>query len=416
MTILKKEKIKKVLAREILDSRGLPTIEVELVTNGGVFVSSAPSGTSKGGKEFSELRDKQNKRYFGYGVLNAIKKIEKIVQPHLLGKDVTQQEQIDEILMNINKNVSFLGTNITTPISQAVCRAGAWARKLELFQYISLLFSGKIAKSFFLPRPFFNLINGGLHGGGYLAIQEFLISSHKNKFAHNLKEGAEFYFLLKNILKSEKGVFATNVGQEGGFCPSYSCTKEVLDLLTKIIRKKKAKDFLKISLDCAASHFFKNGYYLIDDKKMSREQMIDFYKKLINDFSLFSLEDPFAENDIQGFKIIRETIPNTLIIGDDLLVSKKENIEWAEREKLCNGLLLKINQVGTVSEAIRSARTAKNFGWKIMVSHRSGETNDDFIADFAVGIFADYIKAGAPARGERVAKYNRLLKIEEILK
>jgi len=418
MTILKKPKIKSIFGREILDSRAFPTIEIELKTTEGIFFSSAPSGASKGGNEAKEIRDQRKKRYLNKGVLGQLKKIKEFILPKLINKDPRDQELIDHLLCEIDgtKDKSFLGTNLTTPISQSVCKAGAYIQGLPLFQYISQIFLKKKIKKFFLPKPFFNVINGGKHSGNSLDIQEFLISCHQKKFAENLRIGAEYYYLLKEILKRKKGPFSINIGDEGGFVPQFSKTKEVLDLLTEIIRKKREKNFLKISLDCAANSFFKKNYYFFEGKKMKTNELFSFYDKIERRYQIFSFEDPFAENDLEGFSKMTKEKKNILIFGDDLLTSNSERIKMAQEKKLCNGLLLKINQVGTVTEALKSAKLAKEFGWRIMVSHRSGETNDDFISDFAVGIFADYIKAGAPARGERVAKYNRLLKIEEVLK
>ncbi|MGB9598353.1 MAG: phosphopyruvate hydratase [Minisyncoccales bacterium] len=418
MTILKKSKIKNILGREILDSRGWPTVEIELRTTEGVFFSSSPSGASKGKREAREIRDKNKKRFFGRGVIDQLKKIKEFVLPKILNKDPRDQELIDRILFEINeKNKEpILGTNLTTPISQAICRAGAKARNLFLFQYIAQLFFKKEIKKFSLPKPFFNMINGAQHSGSFLALQEFLISCHHKKFSENLRRGVEYYYLLKDFLRKEKGPLSFNVGDEGGFVPSFSKTKEVLELLLKIIKKKEGGQFLRISLDCAANSFFKNGFYIFEGKKMKSEDLLSFYKEILKKYSLFSFEDPFEENDFEGFKKMKELKGDFFVFGDDLLASQSERIKWAQEKKLCDGLLLKINQVGTLSQAIESARLAKQFNWKIMVSHRSGETCDDFISDFAVGIFSDFIKAGAPSRGERVVKYNRLLKIEEILK
>jgi len=418
MTTLKKPKIKSILGREILDSRGFPTIEIELKTTEGIFFSSASSGASKGGGEARELRDEKKKRYLGKGVLAQLEKIKEFILPKLINQDPRDQELIDHLLCEIDgtKDKSFLGTNLTTPISQAVCKASACAQGIPLFQYISQIFLKKKVKNFSLPKPFFNVINGGKHSGNSLDIQEFLISSHKKDFSENLRIGVECYHFLKEILKRKKGEFSINVGDEGGFVPQISKTEEVLDLLAEVIRKKEEKNFLKISLDCAANSFFKENYYFFEGRKMKSDELFSFYDKIEKRYQIFSFEDPFAEDDFEGFSKMTKEKKKITIFGDDLLTSNSERIKMAQEKKLCNGLLLKINQVGTVSEALESARLAKDFGWKIMVSHRSGETNDDFISDFAVGIFADYIKAGAPCRGERVAKYNRLLKIEEMLK
>jgi len=384
-------KIKSIKAREILDSRGNPTIEVELLINKDSFLASVPSGASVGKYEAKELRDGE-KRYKGKGVLKAVKNIEQIIAPKLKGLNVNNQKRIDEILITLDgtKDKSNLGANAILPVSMAICRAGANTQNLSLYKYIEKYMGTTCIK---LPKPAFNIINGGAHAGNNLDFQEFMVVPQLKNFNRNLQAGTEIYHSLKEILKKEFGEISINVGDEGGFAPNLSKAEEALNLIMKAIKISDYQNQIKIALDVAASEFYKNKKYPI-----------------------VSIEDPFNEDDFQAFSNLMKKCENKInIIGDDLLVTNVERIKLAKEKNLCNGLLLKINQIGTVSEAIEAAKLAKSYNWKIMVSHRSGETNDDFIADLAVGIGADYIKSGAPARGERVAKYNRLLKIEQEL-
>ena len=409
-------KIKEIKAREILDSRGIPTVKVDLICDHGVFSASTPSGASKGKREAIELRD-GGKRYFGKGVLKAIKNIKEILEPKLKGMDVRDQKKIDEIMVQLDgtENKSNLGENAIYPVSLAVCRAGAKAKKLPLFKYIFELIG--IPKVSFLPFPAFNILNGGLHAGNDLAIQEFMILSESESLAENLRWASEIYHQLKEILIKKYGKLATNLGDEGGFAPPLKLTKDALNLILESIKKLEYQGKIKIILDCAASHFFEKGKYKIDGKIFNCQELLNFYLELIEKYPIIGFEDPFSEDDFDGFQKMMEKVGKKIyIIGDDLLTTNKKRIIEAERKKAANCLLVKINQVGTLTEAIEAVKVARGFGWKIMVSHRSGETSDDFIADFAVGIGAEFIKAGAPARGERVAKYNRLLEIEEEIK
>ena len=411
-------KIKNIKAREILDSRGNPTVEVELETEEGIFVASVPSGASTGKYEAVELRD-GGERYRGKGVLKAIKNIQGVIFPAIKNKDVSNQKEIDELMIELDgtPNKSRLGANAILPVSMAVCRAGATATNLPLYQYITQIFNSGSkfqVPSFKIPVPSFNIINGGAHAGNDLDIQEFMVLPQQESFLENLRVGSEIYHILKEIVEKKYGEEAMNVGDEGGFAPPVSDTKEVLDLIIKAI-----KDYpkTKIGLDCAASQFFQDEKYHLEKKVFNSKELSLFYCELVKAYPIILLEDPFAEDDWEGWqKLISNfqfLISKPLVIGDDLTVTNPKRIKEAQEKKACNGLLLKINQIGTVSEAIEAAKLARSFEWKVMVSHRSGETNDDFIADLAVGIGADFIKSGAPARGERVAKYNRLLKIEE---
>lgn len=418
---MKSSKIRKVKAREILDSRGNPTIEVELETNDGVFVSSAPSGASAGKYETVELRDKE-KRYFGKGVLRAVDNVNNIIAPKIISKDPGSQKQIDALMIKLDgtENKSYLGANAIYPVSLAICRAGAGSKKLELFQYIN-----KIAKRVYglkvekpeLPNPLFNVINGGVHSGSQLDIQEFMLVIDDESFSKILQIGSEIYHQLKNLLLKKYGKIATNVGDEGGFAPPFVDSEQALEFIFKAAKDLGYESKVKVILDVASSQFFDNGKYKMNIGVFTTDGLLRYYSNLLSKYPILGLEDPFSEDDWQGFKSINKKFgKKILIIGDDLLVTNSERIKKAKAKKAVNAMILKINQIGTVSETLQAAKLAKQFGWKTIVSHRSGETDDNFIADFSVGIGADFIKTGAPARGERIVKYNRLLRIEEELK
>ncbi|MDD5606440.1 MAG: phosphopyruvate hydratase [Candidatus Pacebacteria bacterium] len=398
----------KLKAIEILDSRGNPTIKTILQTSCGVFESSVPSGASTGKHEAKELRDKDLKRYNGKGVLKAVENIEKIIAPKILKQDFKDQEKIDKFLINLDKSKdkSKLGANAILAVSMVICRAGAALKKVPLYLHINKISQMDLK----MPEPFFNVVNGGKHAAGNnLDIQEFMIKPEKQSFAENLRKGAETYHLLKKEIIKALGKSSVNIGDEGGYVPAFTNSKQVLDILSLFKE-------VKISLDCAASEFYKNKKYFLEGKKINTQELLGYYLELVNEFNVFSIEDPFDQEDWEGFSKMQEELKDkVLIIGDDLLCTNLKRIKKAQDKKACQGLLLKLNQIGTVTEAIKAAQLAKSYNWKIMVSHRSGETCDDFIADLAVGIGSDYIKSGAPARGERVAKYNRLLEIEQEL-
>ncbi|MCK4782086.1 phosphopyruvate hydratase [Candidatus Parcubacteria bacterium] len=410
--MFKNSKIKSIEAREILDSRANPTIEVELKTKNFSVFASVPSGASKGKYEAKESRDNK-KRYGGKGVLEAVKNINEIIAPKLRGKDVKKQKEIDDLMIELDgtKDKSKLGANAILAVSMAVCRAGAKTKNIPLYKYIAKL--SDVGSLKVLPKACFNVINGGVHSGNELDIQEFMIIPQKKSFSKNLQTASEIYYCLKEILKENFGKFAINIGDEGGFIPPVFGTKSALGLLVKAIRSSGYKN-IKIGLDCAASQFSKEQAYLLEKVFLTKQGLLDFYQDLIKDYPIIFLEDPFSEEDWEGFSKITKKIGKKIsIIGDDLLCTNPERIKQAKERNACNGMILKPNQIGTITEALKAAELAKSFDWKIMVSHRSGDTCDDFISDLAVGISADFIKAGAPARGERVAKYNRLLKIEE---
>ena len=413
-----KNKIKSIKAREILDSRGNPTLEVEVQTPSGVFLASVPSGASKGKHEALELRDNEE-RYGGKGVLRAVENINKKIAPLLIGRESTKQEEIDQLMINLDgtKKKEKLGANAICGVSLAACRAGAAGSNLSPWSYINKIFNFKFAL-YDLPKPCFNLINGGAHAGNDLDFQEFMVVPQENYFSENLRVAAETYHSLKEIIFKKYGKGATNLGDEGGFAPPLKAPEEAIELVMAAAQKLNYK--IKIIIDVAASQFFKAGKYKTYKGVFKGDVLADYYFDLIKKYPILGLEDPFAEDDWESWTIFKSKIKSKkskiLIIGDDLLVTNPERIKLAEKKEAVNAMILKINQIGTVWEALEAARLAKEFGFKTVVSHRSGETNDDFISDFALGIGADFIKSGAPARGERLAKYNRLLKIEKEFK
>jgi enolase len=413
-------KIKKIKAREILDSRGNPTLEVELETDFGKFFASVPSGASRGKYEAVELRD-GGKRYLGKGVKKAIENINEVIAKKLKGLDVTKQKEIDQALIELDgtENKSKLGANAICGVSLVVCKAGAGTKNLPLYKYISEIGNWKLEIGKF-PRPLFNIINGGAHAGNDLDFQEFMVCPKGRSFSENLRIGAEIYHRLKEIISKKYGKLATNLGDEGGFAPPIKDPEIAIKLILETAKSLNYQNKISIILDVAASQFFDGKKYKTKIGNFSGKELAKFYLKLIKKYPIEGIEDPFAQDDFKSWQSFTSKLEHLtshiLIIGDDLTVTNPKRIKTAKEKGLCNAIVVKINQIGTVTEAIESVKLAKFFGWKIMVSHRSGETTDDFIADFAVGIGADFIKSGAPARGERVAKYNRLLKIEEELK
>jgi len=398
-------KIKKIEAREILDSKGKPTIEVELRTDFGKFLASVPSGVSTGKYEAVELRDVDG------GVKKAIEHIEKIIAPVLQKEDIKNQKKVDEILIHLDgtKNKSRLGANAILAVSIATARAFSAIENLSLWKLISKISGQKPS----LPKPCILLLEGGLHGRKELKFQEFMIFNNLSFVKEQLRINTEIYQALGKIINQKYGN-SNGRGLEGGFTPSINKVKDALDLIMIAIKKLGYEEKTKIVLDVAASSFYKNGKYDFEDKKLNSEKLLEFYVDLFRNYPIFAIEDPFPEEDWNGFKEIKKRFgKRVIIIGDDLLVTNPERIKIAAEKDACSGLILKPNQIGTVSEAIEAANLAKSYDWKIMVSHRSGETCDDFIADLAVGVTADFIKSGAPFPKERMAKYNRLLKIEE---
>jgi len=381
--------IKSIKAREILNSRGDSTIEVELETNRGVFKASVPSGASVGKNEAVEIKTSK-----------AIDNINNIIAKKLKGFNEKKQKKIDRFLIKLDgtSNKSNLGANAMLAVSIAVCRAGAFTRKKPLYKYIKKLTRGRTSDR--MPKPCFNVINGGAHAGNKLDIQEFMIIPQAETFKNNLKIGAQIYHNLKEVISKKYGRQSTNLGDEGGFSPRINDGLEALELLREIIKKKN----IKIGLDVAASQFKKDKYD------------IKFYQNIVKKYPIAFIEDPFGEEDWNSFKKITTKLGKKItIVGDDLLTTNINRIRLAYIKRACNGVIIKPNQIGTITETLQAVKLAKLYKWKVIVSHRSGETLDDFIADLAVGVGADYIKSGAPARGERLAKYNRLLKIESEL-
>ncbi len=406
--------ITNIKAREILDSRGNPTIEVEVHAGNYVGIAAVPSGASTGIHEALELRD-GGKRYQGKGVQKAVYNIEKKIFPRLCGIDVRQQQKIDQLMIRQDgtKNKRKLGANAILGVSLACAQAAAASQQKELYQYLHELSNVKIKIS--LPRPFFNVINGGKHADNELSFQEFMIAPHLKTFSDNLRAGSEIYHTLKKGLHQKYGKGSTNVGDEGGFAPEpLNSASEALDMLMKAIKDAGYLGKVDIAIDGAASEFFKAGKYTIDGKKVNTAKLMNYYLKLIKKYPIISIEDPFQQEDFRSFAELRQK-GGIQIVGDDLTVTNLQRIEKAIKEKSCNCLLLKVNQIGTLTEALEAVRLAYANGWKVMVSHRSGETEDTFIADLAVGLGCGMMKAGAPCRGERTAKYNRLLRVEEFM-
>ena len=397
-------KIKEIVAVEIKDSRGKPTVEVRLETEKGTFVAACPSGASTGTREALELRDAD-----GRGVQTAIKNVNEIIAPKLIGKDPSNQKELDDLMITLDgtPNKSKLGANAILPVSIAIARAGAVNQKLPLYEHISKVSGNEIA----MPFPSFNILNGGAHAKNELEFQEFMVVPMKKTFQENLVLGSNVFNKLTDLLK-ERGDLP-DLGDEGGYAPQITTAEQALLLIKNAIGENAD---VKIAMDCAASEFYRDGKYCpAAGQEFSRAQMIEFYQDLAKRFPIISIEDPFAESDWEGFKEVKQALPDVTIIGDDLTTTNIEIIREAEGKKACNGIIIKLNQIGTVSETIDAVNLAKSYGWKIMVSHRSGETMDNFIADFAVGVGADFIKTGAYTKPERVVKYDRLLEIEQEL-
>jgi len=418
--------IQKVFAREILDSRGNPTIEVDVTTEKGLFRAAVPSGASTGIYEALELRDGDKSRYLGKGVLKAVKNVNEVLGPAIIGADPTKQTELDEKLIALDgtDSKSKYGANAILGISLAVARAGAAHKGVPLYKHIADLAGNKDIR---LPVPAFNVINGGSHAGNKLAMQEFMIlPTGAPSFAEALRYGAEVYHTLKNVIKDKYGQDATNVGDEGGFAPNIQNNEEGLELLKTAIDKAGYTGKVVIGMDVAASEFYvadKKAYDLDfktknndGSKVLTGEQLGNLYQDFIKKFPVVSIEDPFDQDDFESYgKLTASVGSHTQIVGDDLLVTNPKRIQMAIDKKACNALLLKVNQIGSVTESIRASQAAHGAGWKVMVSHRSGETEDNFIADLVVGLGTGQIKTGAPCRSERLSKYNQLLRIEEEL-
>ena len=420
--------IKSIHAREIFDSRGNPTVEVDLYTEKGMFRAAVPSGASTGIYEACELRDGDKSRFLGKGVSKAVANVNDVMAPKLIGFDVTKQRELDELMIKLDgtNNKSNLGANAILGVSMAACRAAAAYKNLPLYQYCAELAG---TKGVVLPIPCFNVINGGSHAGNMLAMQEFMICPVGAKtFREAMRMAAETYQHLKLVIKAKYGQDATNVGDEGGFAPNIQSNKEGLELIKTAIEKAGYTGKIKIAMDVAASEFYVEGDKKYDigkkfpaekktaDSLLSSDKLVELYEEWMKEFPIFSIEDPFDQDDWSAYTSMNAKLGDKLqIVGDDLLVTNVKRIETALEKKACNALLLKVNQIGSVTEAIDAANLAMKNGWKVMVSHRSGETEDTFIADLVVGLSNGQIKTGAPCRSERLAKYNQLMRIEEEL-
>jgi enolase len=403
--------IKKVIAREILDSRGNPTVEAEVYTKGGFGRASVPSGASTGTYEALELRD-GGKRYHGKGVLKACRNINELIAQAINGMDSRFFSKIDSKMVHLDgtENKSKLGANAILAVSLAVAKAAADTAKMPLFQYLD-------KASNILPIPLMNIINGGKHAGNNLAIQEFMIVPvGANSIKEAIRIGSEIYMELKKILIDRYGLLAINVGDEGGFAPPISKSVDALASLVDAVEKAGYEKETRLAIDAAASSFYKNGAYTVDSKMFSSDELLDYYSGLVKQYPIISIEDPFEENDYHSFALITKKLGNRIqIIGDDLFVTSMKRFKKGVGMGAANSLLLKVNQIGTLTDSIEVAKFAIKSGYTIVVSHRSGETEDNYIADLAVALGSGQIKTGAPARGERVCKYNQLLRIEELL-
>jgi enolase len=403
-----------VRARQVLDSRGNPTVEAEVyLDSGAVGRGIVPSGASTGEREALELRDKNELYYMGKSVLQAVDNVNSIIAKELIGLEIENQAELDELLIELDgtENKSRLGANAILSVSMAFARAVAHELGIPLFKYLG----GEHGRV--MPSPLMNIINGGVHADNNLDIQEFMIIPvYGDDFSETLRCGVEIYHTLKKVLK-EKG-FSTNVGDEGGFAPSLGSNREALDLILEAVEKanyKPGEDVL-LALDAASSEFYQNGKYLIEGKELTSEELVEYYEKLIAEYPIISIEDPMAENDWEGWKLITQRLGDKVqLVGDDLFTTNPKILEKGIEEGIANSILIKLNQIGTVSETLDTIRLAQDNGYTYIISHRSGETEDTFIAHLAVATNSGQIKTGAPARGERTAKYNELLRIEDFL-
>jgi enolase len=416
-------KIKKIFAREILDSRGNPTVEVEVELESGVRSSAAvPSGASTGAFEALELRDKDEKRYHGQGVLTAVENVNEKILEAVVGMEVLDQKEIDKKMLELDgtDNKSSLGANAILGVSLATARVAALEQEIPLYEYIAKIYKFP-TKKYQLPMPMFNVINGGKHSDSGLSIQEYkLVPNGIVTFKEQLRAGSEIFHTLKEILESEG--YSTSVGDEGGFAPHLESNAQALEVINEAISKagyKKGEE-ASIGIDAAANSFYdeKEEKYVFkpENSNLTREMLINIYNEWIEKYNVISVEDGLNENDFSGWRTMNEKIGGKVMtIGDDLLVTNVERLKKAIKEKSCNAVLIKVNQIGSLSETIDCIKLAKKNNMKIVISHRSGETTDDFISDLAVGVGAEYMKSGSLSRGERICKYNRLLRIEEEL-
>jgi enolase len=412
-------KITKVLAQEILDSRGNPTIQTTLWSGEVSATASVPSGASTGIHEALELRDKDPKRYGGLGVKNAISNVNGPIFKAINGLSVENQENVDKVLLELDgtENKAKLGANAILSVSLACARLASKLAKMELFEYLAQVYGYKVKA---LPTPLFNVINGGKHADSGLDVQEFFVIPQKNVFSENLRMGTEVFHSLKKSLAKQK--LSVGVGDEGGFAPRLKNSEVALKQLSNAIKLagyKLGVDF-KLGMDVAASEFYNSKTKKYESKnigkKVKAEEMVKIYEKLIKNSPIEIIEDGLAEDDFEGWKILTSSLgAKTFLVGDDLFVTNPKRIQMGIDQKIANAVLIKVNQIGSLTETMNAIKLAQAHNYKIVISHRSGETSDSFIADLATAVNAEFIKAGAPSRGERLAKYNRLLEIETLI-
>lgn len=406
-------KIINVKAREILDSRGNPTVEVDVVLENGIKARAAvPSGASTGERESLEMRDNDKLRFNGKGVLNAVKNVNERIKPIIIGMDVFDQYRIDTAMLELDgtKTKSNLGANAILGVSMACLKAAAKAKNLPLYQYVGV---GRA-----LPVPMMNILNGGAHADNKLDFQEFMIIPQRNNIHERVRVGAEVFHALKSVLNERK--LSTGVGDEGGFAPDLESNTEGFELIMEAIKKAGYEPGVdvKLAIDVAASEFYKDGKYNLvgEGRCLSTDELIDFYKELVSKYPIISIEDPVDENDWEGFtKITKELGDKVQLVGDDLFVTNKECLQKGIDMRAGNAILLKVNQIGTITETLETIKLAKENGYKTIISHRSGETEDTTIADLAVGLDLGQIKTGSMSRTDRICKYNQLMRIEEEL-
>ncbi|MEI7620160.1 MAG: phosphopyruvate hydratase [Candidatus Falkowbacteria bacterium] len=412
-------KIKQIIAREILDSRGNPTVEAKVVLDNKLMAKAAvPSGASTGMHEALELRDGNKKRYSGKGTLKAVNNINKIIAPKLKGLDPTKQQMIDRVMLELDgtKNKSRLGANAILAVSMAVARVGALEKKQELFVHLAKTY--KFSSKYSLPTPSFNIFNGGAHASTNLDFQEFMIMPlKKTSFAEKVRMGAEVFHELGRVLKANN--MDTDLGNEGGYAPDIKSREQVIEMIILAMKQsgyKPGKD-ISFGMDIGSSEFYdeeKKTYYLpLDKRNYSAAELMAIYSDWVKKYPIVSIEDGLAENDWDNWQIMTKALgKKILLIGDDLFVTNKERLQIGIEHQAANAVLIKLNQIGTVTETMETIKLAQKNNYKLMISHRSGETADDFIADLAVAVSADFIKSGSLARSERLAKYNRLMEIE----
>lgn len=412
-------KITNILGREILDSRGNPTVEVDIYLENDVFGrASVPSGASTGIYEAFELRDNNYNRYLGKGVETAVYHINNEIKQSLINKDFSNQKELDELLIKIDgtPNKNRLGANAILAVSLAFARASSNLNKLPLYKYISNEFE------YSLPVPMMNILNGGVHASNNVDIQEFMITPiNAPSFKEGLRMCTEVFHTLKSVLK-DHGTPATGVGDEGGYAPNLKEEEDAFKVIVEAIQKAgyfPNKDFM-IAIDAASSEWYNkelDKYILPKSNKVySKKELINEWKRLVNLYPIISIEDGMGEEDYEGWKLLTKELGDKIqLVGDDLFVTNVEKLEYGIKNEIANSILIKVNQIGTLTEAIKAIKKAKKANYKVIISHRSGETEDTFIADLAVAVGANQIKSGAPNRSERVAKYNQLLRIEENL-